>query len=320
MPQPNHSDNPLFSAFPRGVLPVLQTPFNEDGSLDKVILQKEIDWLFSHRVDGVTLAMVSEITKMGEAERRELLEATVQSVAGRGPVIASVGAESTPTMLQIARHAEQAGACALMAVPPALTRQSSDQVLEYYRALFQATNVPVIIQDASGYLGSSIPVETLALLHDEFTGRAAFKPEAPPLAQNHEQLMTLTDGTSAVYEGTAGIGLWGGFRRGVIGTMPGSDVPWAIRRLWDLLAAGKREEALEIHALLCALVQHMQTLDSYLCLEKRFLVQQQVFRNTLVRQPNSFEADEITSREIDDLFLALHQRVCGEKSQTKATP
>lgn len=299
------------TALPTGVLPVLQTPFLDDDRIDIETLRREIDWLFAEGADGLVLAMVSEVVRLSESERRELLHETVAAAQDRGPVIASVGAESVPVMLRHTREAEETGAAAVMAIPPGLTAQNPNGLEAYYRALLETARLPVIVQDASGYLGNSIPVELLASLFEEFEGRIGFKPEAQPLAANHARLMELTDEKAPVYEGTAGIGLWGGFRRGLAGTMPGAEVPWAIRKIWDLMKAGREDEALHLHGLLCALVSLMHSLDSYLAIEKRLLVEQGIFRNTHVRQPSAFTLDPSTEEEVLLLFKALKQ-ACGK--------
>jgi hypothetical protein len=68
-----------------GVFPVISTPFTDADELDGEVLQREIDWLVDCGVDGLTIAMVSEVLRLSEAERRELAELTVQYAAGRVP-------------------------------------------------------------------------------------------------------------------------------------------------------------------------------------------------------------------------------------------
>lgn len=293
---------------PSGVLPVLQTPYTADGSIDHPTVRKEIDWVIANGADGVVIAMVSEVVRLTETERAELLETTVDACRGRASVTTSVGAESIPAMLNLCRQAESIGADAVMAIPPSLTAQSAAGIVDYYRALLDATDLPVIVQDASSYLGNAIPVNVLAKLFAEAQGRIGFKPEAQPLAANHAELMRLTGNAAPVYEGTAGIGLWGGFRRGLIGTMPGSEVVWAIRKIWDLLHTGRATDALRLHGTLCALVSLMHSLDSYLAIEKRLLVEQGVFDNTLVRQPSNFILDPSTEEEVLLIFRELQLR------------
>jgi dihydrodipicolinate synthase/N-acetylneuraminate lyase len=101
-----------------GVLPVFQTPFNEDESIDFGALQSEIDWLFDRGADGICLAMVSELLRLSCDDRRQLAAAAVKCARGRGSVVISVGTESTKLAEDLARHAEDAGATALMAIPP----------------------------------------------------------------------------------------------------------------------------------------------------------------------------------------------------------
>src|SRR5262245_19100227 len=105
----------------RGVLPVILVPVEEDYSIDFATLKREVDWLFDCSVDGVVLAMVSEIFRFTDEERDKLVRAVVSATKGRGPVIASVGAESIPQLLRNAKSAEASGASALMAIPPAMT-------------------------------------------------------------------------------------------------------------------------------------------------------------------------------------------------------
>lgn len=298
------------SQFPAGVLPVIQVPYHADSTIDWETLKREIQWLIAEGVDGLVIAMVSEVLRLSEYERHELLDKVIEFSGNQFPVIPSVGAESTVIMQALAKESEKRGAAALMAIPPSLTRCGASELVEYYDALLRSTSLPIIVQDASGYVGNAIPIELQAEMWAKDPQRVAFKPEAQPLAQNHARLMELTGGEAAVYEGTAGIGIWGGFARGLVGTMPGSDVPWAIRRLWDLLAAGDERKAFEIHAALSALVSLMSGLDQFLAIEKHLLVKQGIFTNTVVRGPVGYQLDGSTQREVDAAFELL-KAVCG---------
>lgn len=304
----------LKKEFPAGVLPVIQVPYHEDFSIDWNTLKVEIHWLIQEGVDGLVIAMVSEILRLSESEKHQLLEKVIEFSEGRVPVIPSVGAESTEIMKNLARESEQRGASALMAIPPCLTRSGKNELIQYYETLLGETSLPVIIQDASGYVGNEIPIETQAEMWMKNPKRVAFKPEAQPLAQNHARLMELTGGKAPVYEGTAGVSIWGGFHRGLVGTMPGSDVPWAIRRLWDLLSEGKEREAFQIHAALSALVSMMTRLDQFLAIEKHLLVKQGIFKNKRIRGPVGYRMDPSTQREVDEAFELL-SRLCGRGSQ-----
>jgi 4-hydroxy-tetrahydrodipicolinate synthase len=294
-----------------GVLPVIQTPYKTDGSIDPAVLKREIDWLFEEGVDGIVLAMVSEVLRLTDAERDDLTRMSVEIAAGRGPVVASVGAESTAQAVRHTRAAEAAGADALMAIPPSLTRCSAQELADYYKAILDATSLPLVVQDASGYVGNSIPVATQAALLELAPERVLFKPEAQPIGPNVSALLEATGGRAKIFEGTAGLALMDSFPRGIVGTMPGADVPWAIVAIWRALKAGDTKRAGDIHARLAALVNLMHNLDAYLAIEKLLLVEQGIFANEIVRGPVGYHADEGTRHEVLRLFNALRE-VCGK--------
>ncbi len=125
----------MTDAVPRlaGVLPVFQTPYHDDETIDYDTLSREVDWLLDCGGDGVVMAMVSETLRLSTDERREMAAHVCRVAAGRGAVVISVGAESRHTTLGLARHAAECGATALMAIPPIATAAPADEVLGYYR-------------------------------------------------------------------------------------------------------------------------------------------------------------------------------------------
>ncbi len=289
----------------QGVLPVLQTPYLDDFSIDWETLKREIDWLFDQGIDGVTIAMVSEVLRLTDAERVEMTRRVVEFTDGRGPVITSVGAESIHQALSHAEAAQEAGADALMAIPPTLTSCASDQVVAYYTALVQGTDRPIIIQDASGYVGNAIPVETQAALYREHPDRIMFKPEAQPFGPNITALREAAGPDASIFEGTGGIALVDSFQRGINGTMPGAEVPWALVALWKALQDGDMERARSIHEPLAALISLQHNLDAFLAVEKLILKHEGIFSNTLVRPPGGFVLEPQTEAEV----LALVERI-----------
>src|SRR3954471_9159865 len=102
----------------RGVLPVFQTPYHSNETIDMAVLEKEIDWLYDCGADGIVMAMVSEVLRLSSVERQELAEAACKFGRARGVVVISVGAESAKVAEDYAKHAETIGADAVMAIPP----------------------------------------------------------------------------------------------------------------------------------------------------------------------------------------------------------
>jgi dihydrodipicolinate synthase/N-acetylneuraminate lyase len=289
-----------------GVLCVFQTPWLDDESLDRTTLLGELDWLVAAGADGVVMAMVSELLRMSSAERDEVAELVCGVMRGRGATVISVGAESSRVAGDHARHAEACGADALMAIPPVATALGDAAILNYYRSILDSTSLPLVVQDASGYVGRPIPIPVQVALLNEFgEDRVWFKPEAPPIGQRLSALREASEGRARVFEGTGGIALVDSYRRGVVGTMPGADLARAVVALWRALGRDDQTTADAIHGPLAALVSMQTSLDAFLAVEKHLLVLQGVFTNTVVRGPCGFELDEETRDEVERLFALL---------------
>jgi 4-hydroxy-tetrahydrodipicolinate synthase len=287
----------------RGVLPVFQTPWLSDETVDFETLEREIAWLFECGADGIVMAMVSETLRLSSGEREQLAAAACRLGGARGAVIVSVGAESSKLAERYARHAEAAGAGAVMAIPPVSVAVGEAELAAYYTRIIEAVRIPVIVQDAGGYVGRPMPIAIQARLLEQFgPERVLYKPEAAPIGPRLSELREATAGRACVFEGTGGIALVASFKRGVVGTMPGADLIRGIVPLWRALEAGDTGKADRIHGPLAALVSMQTSLDAFLAVEKHLLVRQGVFKNALVRGPVGFRLDDETRREVDRLF------------------
>lgn len=295
-----------------GVLPIVHTPFADDDTIDRASLKREIDWAFSVGADGLGTGMVSEILRLTSDERLELTQLIAEYSGGRGPVFAAVGAESGKQALAYSVAAERAGCDAVMAVPPLTSRLSPGAMTDYFREVADGISLPVIVQDASGYVGQSIPVSVCVALLDQYgSEKVLFKPEASPIGPNLSALRDATSGKARIFEGSGGILLIDSFRRGIEGTMPGMDLLDAIVPLWNALQQGDDETAYRIYFPVCALValQLQAGLDGFLAIEKYLLVKRGIFASNRRRSPNSWTMDSETAVEVDRLFKLL-QREC----------
>jgi 4-hydroxy-tetrahydrodipicolinate synthase len=194
-----------------------------------------------------------------------------------------------------------------MAIPPVSVALGEDELIRYYQRIINATALPVIVQDASGYVGRPMSIALQARLMREFGGpqKVMFKPEATPIGPRLSALRDATDGKARIFEGTGGIALVDSFRRGIVGTMPGADLIRAIVALWRALVAGDDRRAYQISLPVSSLISMLSSLDGFLAVEKYLLVKQGIFRNTLVRGPVGYTLDEETRREVDRLFKLI---------------
>ncbi|MFI5910094.1 dihydrodipicolinate synthase family protein [Dactylosporangium sp. NPDC051541] len=292
-----------------GVLAVFQTPFTADGAVDRAALERQFDWLFANGADGVVFGMVSEVLRLSSEERDDVARLACKLADGRGHSVISVGAESTVVAVRHAKHAAACGATALMAAPPALHPAGDDELFGYFGAIVEAVDVPLVVQDASGYVGTSLSIPLQARLHAEYGDRVMFKPEAPPIGPRLTTLLDATGGRARVFEGTGGLYLIDSFRRGAVGTMPAGETVWALSALWRALTAGDYARAYRISGPLAMLVSQQTSLDLFVNVEKHSLVRQGVLPSAVMRGPTGEPADAQMTEEINRLMDLLRAAV-----------
>lgn len=300
-----------------GVLPILHTPFTSDDQIDEESLRREIDWAFQLGVNGVCSAMVSEILRLTTDERLAFNRLIVQQAAGRGVVVASVGAECTRQAVLFAQDAEDGGCDAVMAIPPISMALPQPALWDYFSAIADAVSVPLIVQDASSYVGAAIPTEFYVRLLDEYgPAKILFKPEGSPIGPNISALRDASGGRAQMFDGSGGMLLIDAYRRGVAGTMPGVDLLDGIVALWQALAAGDEATAYRISFPVCSIValQLQAGLDGFLAIEKYIMVRRTLFESERRRAPYAWSLDAETQAEVDRLLQMLDEAVNQSKA------
>jgi 4-hydroxy-tetrahydrodipicolinate synthase len=149
-----------------GVLPALITPFTQDGNgVDADALRALVERLIGAGVGGlVPGGSTGEFTTLSGAERRLLIEVTVEAAADRVPVIAGTGALSTRETIELSRHAEHAGAAAVMVVPPFYDALSWRELHAHYTAVADAIEIPIMYYNLPGATGVTLTAEQLRAL------------------------------------------------------------------------------------------------------------------------------------------------------------
>jgi dihydrodipicolinate synthase/N-acetylneuraminate lyase len=290
----------------RGVYPVIQTPLDDFDEIDEVVFETEINWLIKCGVKGLVLAMVSEVMRFSAAERRKQWQIVLRILDGRLPLIVSVGGESTAIAVQLAKAAESDGATALIATPPASFPATSSEIHSYYTAIIEAVKIPLIVQDASNYMGQPLELELYGKLLEKYGNtRVQFKPEAKPVKERMAALQEIAGGEAKVYEGQSGLDLLDTHPLGLVGTMPGAEIPWAIVALWEALEAKDFPRATAIHACVKKLVAFQPNIDAYVAVEKYLLVKQGIFTSSRQRGPVSTSLNAQTKSEIDLIYAEL---------------
>ncbi|MGI9170801.1 MAG: 4-hydroxy-tetrahydrodipicolinate synthase [Caulobacteraceae bacterium] len=145
-----------------GVFTALITPFL-DGAVDEAAFARLVERQIAAGVHGlVPMGTTGEASTLSHAEHEKVTELCVEIAAGRVPVIAGAGANSTARAIELVRHARSAGAAAALVVAPYYNRPSQEGLFRHYAATAEAVDFPVVVYNIPSRSAVDISNETLA--------------------------------------------------------------------------------------------------------------------------------------------------------------
>ncbi|MHB8530219.1 MAG: 4-hydroxy-tetrahydrodipicolinate synthase [Caulobacteraceae bacterium] len=148
----------------RGAITALATPFRA-GAFDETAFRALVERQIAAGVHGlVPVGTTGETATLSHEEHRRVVEVCVEAAAGRVPVIAGAGSNSTAEAVDLVRHARQAGADAALVVTPYYNRPSQEGLYRHYAAIDEAADLPVFVYNVPSRTGVDISNETLARL------------------------------------------------------------------------------------------------------------------------------------------------------------
>jgi 4-hydroxy-tetrahydrodipicolinate synthase len=146
-----------------GVIGTPVTPFTEGGAVDLATLEKVCDFLIARGVHGLALPMhTGESLNLTMSERNQLVETAVAAAGGRVPVLAHVSLPGTDQVIELAQHAEKAGAAGVIVVTPYHWRPPRAALLAHYTAVARAVSVDVLAYNFPSRLGVGLDADLLA--------------------------------------------------------------------------------------------------------------------------------------------------------------
>ncbi|MDB5459940.1 MAG: dihydrodipicolinate synthase [Caulobacteraceae bacterium] len=152
--------NPLF----RGAIPALVTPFR-DGALDEKAFVALVERQIAGGVHGlVPVGTTGETATLSHDEHRRVVELCVRTAAGRVPVIAGAGSNSTAEAIELVRFAKTVGADVALVVSPYYNRPSQEGIYQHYLAVNDAVQMPVIVYNVPSRTASDVATDTVARL------------------------------------------------------------------------------------------------------------------------------------------------------------
>jgi 4-hydroxy-tetrahydrodipicolinate synthase len=150
----------------RGSFTALVTPFR-DGSLDEARLRELIEWQIAEGTNGrVPVGTTGESPTLSHEEHRKVVEWCIDQAKGRVPVIAGAGSNATSEAVALARHAEKAGADAVLVVTPYYNKPTQEGMYVHFKAVNDAIGIPIIIYNIPPRSVVDMSVETMKRLFE----------------------------------------------------------------------------------------------------------------------------------------------------------
>ena len=190
----------------KGSLVALITPMNQDGSINYEQLHDLIDWHIENGTDGiVAVGTTGESATLPVEEHLAVIEATVKHVNKRIPVIAGTGANNTVEAIALSKAAEQAGAAYTLSVVPYYNKPSQEGIYQHFKAIAEATSIPMIIYNVPGRTVVSMSNDTILRLA-EIPNIVGVKEASGNIGNNIELINNVPEGF-AVFSGDDPTGL-----------------------------------------------------------------------------------------------------------------
>ena len=269
----------------RGVVPIIPTPFKpETEEIDFDALRRLIDFAVAIGVPAVCLpAYASEFYKLSETERFRVVEIAVEQAAGRVVVIAQSNHPSLKLAQEIARRNEALGADLISFAIPRIFGLGPEDVLDYCRAMGQAVQAPVLIQDFNPN-GPTVGAEFARQLHQTCPNFRYLKLEEPLMGAKVTAIREATADAIGILEGWGGMYTLELLPYGICGLMPGLAAADILAHVWRLGEQQRWAEAMDVfQRILPQLVFSLQNMELFLHLEKRLLVARGVLEHATVR-------------------------------------
>ncbi|MBS0363551.1 MAG: dihydrodipicolinate synthase family protein [Proteobacteria bacterium] len=289
-----------------GIVPILLSPFFEDGRFDAESMARQVEFNLEAGVHGLGLAIASEMFKFNEAERAQVIGATAAAIDKRTPLIVNVSAAASDLAAHYARLAQDQGADVLMVYPPTFLPAGVEEVIDYYRRVAGAVDIPIVLQDV---VQAPISPAVALRIADACPNVKYIKVESVPVTAKVAAMTAAVGDRLTVFGGAGGGYFIEEMRRGARGTMPFSTQPSEFLEVWTLFQSGDHVRARQVFDTRIMAVNRLalQEADVFYHLHKRLFVRMGVFKSAYVRSP-TMVLDNATRWEIEDIIEGILAR------------
>ena len=166
----------------------LVTPFDSSGALDEKSFREFVDWQIKEGTETlVPVGTTGESPTLSHDEHKQVVEICIEVSAGRAPVIAGAGSNNTREAVDLAKHAEKAGADAVLVVTPYYNRPTQDGLVAHFSAVAEAVSLPIFIYNIPARSVVDMNVETMAHLVKTYPSISGVKDATGSMERVSEQ-------------------------------------------------------------------------------------------------------------------------------------
>jgi len=275
-----------------GIYPILYAFFDADDRLDRTAMQRQVEACIQGGAHGVAaLGIATEVSKLSEAERHQVMEWVAEDAAGRLPLAFTVYGSSVAQQAEYVRAAQSLGASWVILQPPPTKGLAEIEYVRFFGAVMEQTDLPVAIQNAPEYLGVGLSAQGLADLRRNHANFTVLKGEGPALTI--KRWIEATHGELAVFNGRGGLELPDNLRAGCAGLIPAPECFDRQVQIFELMRQGEEAQAEAIYQeILPLIVFLMQSIETFLCYGKRITARrlgiETVYNRAPALPPNEF--------------------------------
>ncbi len=286
-----------------GCIPIVVTPFTEEGAIDEKSLRAEVEHLIAGGVHGLAApAIASEGYKLAESEQQRVAAIVIETADGRVPVVVSADGNGTDIAVIRARRAAALGATALMVLPPMFIKPDGENLYRYYQRIARAVDVEIMVQDAPQLTGVALPGQLLARLNRNCPNITSVKIEGSPAGPKTSEVLALSDNRMDVFGGWGGLSFWEGLQRGAKGCMPAANFGPPLAEVYELYQRGDYAAARSRFDGLVPFVNwSMQSVDLSVWCAKEALKRQGILTTNILREPASLP-DAVMRHEFEVFY------------------
>ncbi|NDW18009.1 4-hydroxy-tetrahydrodipicolinate synthase [Dysgonomonas sp. 216] len=232
----------------KGMGVAMITPFNEDESVDYDALGKLIDYQIQNGTDYiVALGTTAETPTLTEDEKKKIVQLTIDRVQGRVPIILGVGGNNTRSIVDKLKNDDFGGIDGILSVVPYYNKPSQEGMYQHYKAIAEASPLPVVLYNVPGRTGVNMTAETTLRIANEFKNVIAIKEASGDITQMDDIIKRKPDNFDVI-SGDDGV-TFPLITLGAIGVISviGNAFPKEFSRMVRLALEGDYQSSLTIH-------------------------------------------------------------------------